>query len=138
MANDYIELAAKIQQTIDVNLFKLPNNCNILLSSEIKEIIALYSLADLSEFENWYSDYSALDFEKQVFCSQKEIIRWDKNLREKYFWLIRVSTIACPILLLLYAIFTNATLDSFFAVVSWSFPLGQFLITQWSRLRDNE
>lgn len=136
-SNYYIELAAKIQQTIDIRLFQLPDTCNVLLPSEIKEIVALYPSAELSEFKDWYSDYSQFDFEKQVFCSQKENVRWNKNLREKYFWLIKTLAIVCPILLLLYKIFTNATMSSFFAAGSWVFPLEQFLITQWSRLRDN-
>ena len=51
-ANEHIELAAKIQQTIDVKLFQMPDNCHVLLSSEIKEITASYNSAELSESEN--------------------------------------------------------------------------------------
>lgn len=136
-ANGHIELAAKIQQTIDVKLFQMPDNCHVLLSSEIKEITASYNSAELSEFENWYSDYSSLDFSKQVFLSQKENIRWDQKLREKYSCLITSLAIGCPILLLMYIIFTNSSISSFFAMASWLFPLEQFLITQWIGLRDN-
>lgn len=136
-ANVYIELAAKIQQTMDVKLFQMPDKCHVLLSSEIKEITASYNSEQLVEFENWYNDYSSLDFLKQVFLSQKENIRWDQKLREKYSCLITALVIGCPILLLIYIIFTNATASSLFAMASWLFPLEQFLITQWIGLRDN-
>ncbi len=136
-SNEYIELAAKIQQTIDVHLFRMPDNCHVLLPSETKEIVASYTSTELSDFKNWYSDYSPLDFPKQIFLSQKENIRWDRKLREKYSCLITSLAIGCPILLVLYTIFTNTTASSFFAIASWIFPLEQFLITQWIGLRDN-
>lgn len=134
---EYIEFAAKIQQTIDVSLFKMPGNCHVLLSGEIREIVALYTTAELSEFENWYSDYSSLEFSKQVLLSQNENIRWDQKLRENYAFLIKIFAIGCPIILTLYAIISDTSISSFFAIASWIFPVEQFLTRQWIGLRDN-
>ena len=134
---EYIEFAAKIQQTIDVSLFKMPENCHVLLPGEIKEIVALYTTEELSEFENWYSDYSSLEFSKQVLLSQKENIRWDQKLRENYAFLIKIFAIGCPIILTLYAIISDTSISSFFAIASWIFPVEQFLTRQWIGLRDN-
>lgn len=130
-------LAAKIQQTIDVRLFQLPDNCQVLLQSEINELIASIIPGELSEYENWYSDYSSLDFQKQILLSQKENIRWDKTLREKYCVLLQSFAVGVPILLLFYAIFASFSLSSIFAIASWLFPIEKFLITQWVGLRDD-
>lgn len=129
--------AAKIQQTIDVRLFQMPDNCHTLVPSEIAEYSALYSEDDLNEFNNWYSDYSDLDFPKQVFYCQKENIRWDRRLREKYADLILKLMFVFPVLLILHAIFFNLTAAQFFAVASWLFPLEQLLVMQWMGLRSN-
>jgi len=133
--NKNVELAAKIQQTIDVSLFQLPDNCHVLLPSEISEIVASYVSAELSEFKNWYNNYSSLDFSKQIFFSQKENIRWDQKLRDKYSNILIFMAIVSIILNILYAIFNNISLVSFFAITSWLFPLEQFFITQWLGLR---
>lgn len=136
-SNEHIKFAAKIQQTIDVELFQLPDNCHVLLPSEIKEIVASYTSSELSKFRNWYSDYSSLDFPKQILFSQKENVRWNQELGKKYSCLMLSFVIGFPILLVLYTIFANTSVASFFAIVSWIFPIEQFLITQLISLRNN-
>lgn len=136
-SKNYIEQAAKIQQTIDVHLFRIPDNSHTLTRTEIKEIVADYGSVDLANFMNWYSDYSGMDFPRQVFFSQKENIRWDKKLKKKYLGRIIALAVLFPTLLVLHAIFLNKTASSFFAVASWLFPLEQFLIIQWIGLVDN-
>jgi len=136
-SNENIEFAAKIQQTIDVKLFRMPGSCHVLLPSDISEIVASYTSADLSEFKNWYCDYSSLEFSKQILLSQKENIRWEQKLREKYLCLIINATITFPIVLIVCAIFADASVSSLFAKAMWFFPIEQFLITQYMSLREN-
>lgn len=131
LSKNIVESAAKIQQTIDTRLFNISDRSHILRASEEVEVTAKYQNSDLSNLMNWYSDYSGLSFQKQVFFSQKENIRWDKNLRKKYYVVIVLMTIGCPILLLLYAVLKNITTLTLFAIASWLFPLEQFLIKQW-------
>lgn len=132
---EHIDLGAKIQQTIDTHLFQMPDKCHTLLPSEIDEITAPYAANDLSKFKNWYSDYSTFDFTKQIFFSQKENIRWDKKLREKFSKIIISLMIILPVLLIIYLMSINTTISHSFALASWLFPLEQFLITQQIGLR---
>jgi len=136
-SKNYIEQAARIQQTIDVHLFRLPDKSHTLTRMEIREIVANYTSMDLASYMNWYSDYSGTDYPNQVFFSQKENIRWDKKLKKKYLILIIVLALLFPTLLVLHAIFFNKTASSFFAVASWLFPLEQFLVIYWIGLNDN-
>lgn len=130
-SSDLIEKAAKIQQTIDTALFQMPDNCHTLLPSEIADEVAAYMEEDVSPFKNWYSDYSGLDFQQQIFESQRENIRWSNVLSQKYTHLFFVCMIMPPIILTLWAIFSNITVGQFFAVFAWLFPLEQFFITHW-------
>ena len=136
-SNDLISEAAKMQQTIDINLFGLSDTCFTLSPLEIKEATASYVEEDLSEFENWYNDYSSLSVEKQIFNSQKKNTRLDKTLRKKYSNFTLFFILILPLILALYAILTNASTSHFFAIASWLFPLEQFFIVQWIGLRGN-
>ncbi len=129
--------AAKIQQTIDTRLFHISDYSHTLRASEEAEITAKYQDSELSDFKNWYSDYSGMSFQKQVFYSQKENIRWDNSLRKKYYFIIILMTIGFPVSLFLYAIFMNITVSTLFAVGSWLFPLEQFLIKQWLGINES-
>lgn len=133
----YTELAARIQQTFDVMLFSLSNDSSVLKKSEIQEICAPYVQDDLHEFKNWYSDYSGTKFTTQVFYSQKENIRWDRNLRKKYLRLNNLFGVFVGICVAIYAVFFNATASHFFAIVAWLFPLGKHFAEQHFRLSDN-
>ncbi len=126
-SDNLITHASKIQQTIDVKLFNIPNISEIFSDVEIKEIVIKYKNANLSNFKNWYSDYSKLSFEEQIFFSQRENTRWDKKLREKYKKIIIFIIIFFIFLLILYSIIFDITAAHFFAIASWGFPLGQFV-----------
>ena len=136
-SNKYIELAAKIQQTIDIDLFKFSSNFNTLTFSEITEVSAPYKNKNLSRFENWYSDYSNNDFLKQIFYCQKENIRWEKRLRTKYLTLLFTIIIVLPIVSLAYLLSIGADISHYMMACSWLFPIEQLLITQYVRHRDN-
>lgn len=136
-AEKFTELGAKLQQTFDVKLFGLPEGCCELTQSEIDEITATYEHSDLSEFRDWYSDYSKLDPPKQVFLSQKENIRWNSKLSKKYFWFNFILGIIFSIFIIGYAISCDIKTTHFFAIVSWLFPVAQYIITKCTSLNAN-
>ncbi len=125
-----IEDAAKIQQSIDVRLFNLPNSCQTLINSDVSEIVAKYQNNIPQDIYNWYSNHSSLAFHKQVLFSQKMNIRWDGGLRNIYLKVIKFITYSIPLLLSIYLIITNASATTILALFSWIFPLGQILLAQ--------
>jgi predicted neutral ceramidase superfamily lipid hydrolase len=133
-AGSITESAAEIQQAIDVKLFNLPDSCQTLINSDVTEIVAKYRNKNPTDFKNWYSDYSSLTFHKQVLFSQKENIRWDNGLRERYLKIIKFIAVFIPLLLIVYLIIIKASLAITLALASWVFPLEQFLLTQLNGL----
>ena len=131
------EIGARIQQSIDLRLFDFPSLSNSLTQSETIEIIAKYLDTDLSDFKDWYHDYSKLPFQEQIFCSQKENIRWDLKLRQKYHLLLYVILIITPTLLIIYFIIVKSTILDVLAIAAWLFPLAQSLFLQKANL-DND
>lgn len=126
------DLAASLQQTIDVKLFQFPECCHALLPVRLRELSASYANIDnkdIEEFKNWYEDYSSLSFYEQIFHSQKENIRWDNQLRRNYFFaaIAAYSVIFC--VLVFYAIASNEKVSHFFAIFSWLFPITQFFVS---------
>lgn len=128
------EYAAKIQQSIDIRLFALAESCNELSMSEQNELYAKYKDSDFDPVRNWYSDYSNLDFLKQVFYCQQENVRWDKNLRDKYKTMCGAIAVIIIFALILYSILCEVSVAHFFAIFSWLFPLEQFFITQYIKI----
>lgn len=136
-SSDFVSIAARIQQTIDIMLFRIEKDCNILTDSEINNISAPYLSSDLSKYNNWYDDYSSLPYPKQVFFAQKENVRWDDKLRYEYSCLMIFFAITIPIGIFTYSILINANMSHFFGIIAWIFPLEQFFVSQCVGLKQN-
>ena len=85
---------AGLQQYFDEFVFGLKNDCKKYIApkklnqAERLMLLKKYKGKESTEFLNWYSDYSNLPYEKAVYYCQKENLRWDKRLREKYLWFL--------------------------------------------------
>lgn len=129
------EKAADIQQYIDVTLY------NKVLSGVVTEwgaIIGTTDIADsISEIEgvstldvqNWYSDYSTLPAEKQIFYCQLENTRWNRTLQESYksitCWICVV--VALVVLIALFVI--NPQVINAIYALAWITPIIDYAVT---------
>lgn len=124
--------AATIQQFFDVALFSVS-----LGISEVEwydfpgrnmvfQMIGETDGAGRYSVKNWYSDYSALPMSEQVFCCQKENIRWNKRLIQEYrcfiisFW----SMIAVAMLIICFTI--NPSFVKTICVFIWLVPIADY------------
>jgi len=82
--------AASIQQYIDASIFAPVIDTNISdwgdmpTKSDLADAVSKYGDKDTAAFVNWYSDYSSMNGESQVFYSQSENIRWDSTLHKEF------------------------------------------------------
>lgn len=98
VANKYIDKkvvvlkksGASLQQYFDAHFFSYILGRDLLIWSNIpnqtdvdRKIANIHS-TDTSKERNWYSDYSKLDEEQQVFCCQVQNVEWDIKLRKVY------------------------------------------------------
>ncbi len=124
--------ASAIQQYIDVSLFAPAIGSNeaewgsIPSASDLACAVGKYKNCDLTPMKNWYSDYSLLPGERQIFYCQKENIRWDHDLHKKFKkLLIKFLSIVIVVLATIFLI-VNPSLVKFICVLSWFAPIAEF------------
>ncbi len=82
--------AAQIQQYFDTSLYSCVLEENkeswghIMSEYEITDVVSKYRQNDLSEFKNWYSDYSSITPIEQIFYCQRENICWGNELKSSF------------------------------------------------------
>ena len=124
--------AASIQQYIDVTLFasaiggtksewgELPNK------TDLAETISEFSGEDTSDMKNWYSDYSSLPGEAQIFHCQRENVRWDYGLHKSYICLQLGMLLAAVIAMIATMFIVNPDFIKLICILSWLTPLAEY------------
>lgn len=127
--------AASIQQYIDASIFAPVIDTNISdwgdmpTKSDLADAVSKYGDKDTSAFVNWYSDYSSMNGESQVFYSQRENVRWDLALHKEFkkFYAILLSVIALA-LLVAFLVVDPSFVKAFF-VLSWFMPVAEYVFS---------
>ena len=124
--------AASIQQYIDATIFApvigvsvsdwgdMPNK------SDLAEAVSKYGNKDTSAFVNWYSDYSSMNGESQVFYSQSENVRWDYTLHREFrkLYVILLSVLVIALLAAFFVV--NPSFVRALFVLSWFMPVAEY------------
>lgn len=126
------EHAASIQQFIDATIFApLVNSIttdwgDIPSKTDLAESISKFHCQDTSAYKNWYSDYSSMSSELQIFYCQCENVRWDITLHKEFKKLCTV--VVCAIFVMTVAAFlaVNPTFTKVFWVLSWFLPVAEY------------
>ncbi len=94
--------------------------------SDLADAVSKYGDKDTAAFVNWYSDYSSMNGESQVFYSQSENIRWDSTLHKEFkgFYVILMGVIALSFLITLLVF--NPSFAKVFFVLSWLLPIAEY------------
>lgn len=124
--------AAAVQQYIDATLYSAAIECNVSDwgdvpgKADLATTISEYSDADTSDVEYWYSDYSGLSGEEQIFRCQSENIRWDSDLHKKFRGLQMVLLCTVAFVLLASLIVVNPSFVRIVCVLSWFAPIAEY------------
>ena len=133
--------AASVQQYIDVTLYSavLGGNTSewgdIPSKTDLANSVSDISDADTSDLKNWYSDYSSLPEESQVFHCQRENIRWDYGLH-KMFIHLQLILLGIVVLIMGIAFFVvNPDFIKLICVLSWFMPVGDYLFSIYKEIK---
>ena len=124
--------AASIQQYIDVSLFAPTIDIDeaewgfIPSTSDLACAVSKYKNCDTTPMKDWYSDYSLLPGEQQIFYCQKENIRWNHDLLKKFKELLIIFLSGVVVALATIFIVVNPSLVKFICVLSWFAPIADF------------
>ena len=131
---------AGLQQYFDEFVFGLKNSCKKYLQGpklSLEQRLVLlkkYENKNNEPFLNWYSDYSKLPYEKAVYHCQKENLRWDKKLREKYLWFLVASLSIIIIAIVIHAVLNNQSTNEFVAIILSGIPVISYLFNGVKKL----
>lgn len=135
-SNEYImtrkKHAASVQQYIDATLYtavidgSISEWGDVPSKSDLAATVSEYENIDTSAVENWYSDYSGLTGEEQVFRCQNENIRWDFDLHKKFKGLQMVLLSAVAAVMLAAFIVANPSFVKLLCVLSWFAPIAEY------------
>lgn len=124
---------AGLQQYFDEFVFGLKNSCKKyivpqkLTLEERLMLLKKYEGKECKDFLNWYSDYSNMPYEKAVYYCQKENLRWDKRLREKYLRVLIPSLCVIIVGIIVHAILKNKNTNELIAIVLSVIPVISYL-----------
>ena len=125
--------AASIQQYIDVTLFssiiggatsewgELPNK------TDLAKTTSKFLGVDTSDMKNWYSDYSSLPGEAQVFHCQRENVRWDYGLHKSYICLQLGILLVAVVAMIASMFIVNPNFIKLICILSWLTPLVEYI-----------
>ena len=144
--NKLKECAASIQQYIDVTLYSFPQFEKMnkkwfrpLSKNDIIEMVSKYPRKGFCANDKWYEDYSTKGACEQIYFSQLENIRWDRDLRRIYDIICKVIIIAIIIGVFVVALFINPTFMKMISIIPWCMPFIKYLISFWKGMKkDNE
>lgn len=124
--------AASVQQYIDATLYaaaidgSVSDWGDIPGKSDLAATVSEYEKADTSSVENWYSDYSSLPGEEQVFRCQSENIRWDFDLHKKFRVLQMVLLGAVAVVMFVAFFIADPSFVKLICVLSWFTPIAEY------------
>lgn len=133
--------AASIQQYIDVTLFAPIIESSVMewgevpSKSDVACAISAYEDADTSEMKNWYSDYSSLSAESQIFYCQKENIRWDYDIHKKFKALQIIVMCSIGAILLTFFFIVNPSFIKLICILSWFAPIAEYGYSVYSEVQ---
>lgn len=135
--------AASIQQYIDASIFAPVIDTDISdwgdmpTKSDLADAVSKYGDKSTSAFVNWYSDYSSMNAESQVFYSQSENVRWDFALHKEFkkFYVILLSVIALVFLVTFLVV--NPSFVKAFFVLSWFLPVAEYGFSVITKVDDS-
>lgn len=135
-SNEYIasnkKRASSIQQYIDVTLYAPAIGCSVSdwgempNKSDIAVMVSEYKNVDTSAMENWYSDYSDLFGNEEVFRCQCENIRWDYNLHRTFRSFLIIFLVLVVIAMLTAFIIVDPRFVKLVCVLSWFAPIAEY------------
>lgn len=117
-------IAAGIQQRFDIYVLGVPVSYMGLSVPKTETVIQLgikYKTHKIEKLENWYSNYSAFEYEKQVLFCQQENINWDKPLRLTWLWIVASIMTIMSVAILTIGIISN-DIHLMFSLFSWLVP----------------
>lgn len=134
--------AATIQQFFDVVLFSTAvgnseldwYNCPSRV--DLKKVVGDYTNYERASVKNWYSDYSNLSGNQQVFYCQSENIRWNKNLMKDYqvlqmiFWTVIFLTVVIS-----FFVF-NLSFIKMVCVCTWLVPVVEYAVSSIYKIKE--
>jgi len=113
-AEKKVELAAKIQEQFDVNVFDLPATDQNLIGSlpKVEDIDKAYNSFNGSKeaLKNWYADTKDASKEFSVLLSQRSNLVWDWRLRRDFFNVLKFVLVFVLIISLALGIKKNFSL----------------------------
>lgn len=127
--------AASIQQYIDVTLFAPITGTSesdwgdVLNRSDLAETVSKYSNHDTSEFINWYSDYSLMNGESQIFYCQSENVRWDYTLHKEFRKLYVILLSIITLVLITIFLIVNPSFVKAFCILAWFLPIAEHCVS---------
>ena len=146
-ANEYIAsnktCAASVQQHIDVTLYAPAVGCSVsdwgelVNKSDLADMVSEYLDADTSAVENWYSDYSGLPGEEEVFRCQSENIRWDYSLHKAFRNLQTILLVVVAIAMLTAFIIADPGFVKLVCILSWFAPIAEYVYSNYKDVGDS-
>ncbi len=134
--------ATQIQLFFDANLYSkvlggdIEEWGNILTKSEVAEDISLV-VGNADAYKNWYSDYASMTPEQQIFYCQKENMRWDFDLRQKFIFRSGVALSLIIALAIIPGLYCNFSIIQCCYALSIGLPLLELIIDQSISLNDD-
>lgn len=135
--------AAQIQQYVDVSLYtplvgnKASDWGNVPSKTEIAEMIVSYKTIDATSYRNWYSDYSTLSAEAQIFRSQSENVRWSSKQHRKYRMALLGICGCFGLVVLVLLFFKNPSFVKVVCMVSLLAPIVEYVILTVKELNES-
>ena len=132
--------AASVQQYIDATLYAAAIHCDISdwgdipEKSELAATVSKYENTDTSDMKNWYSNYSGLPVEEQVFRCQSENISWDYCLHKSFRTLQIFLLTVVVIVMLAMSIITNPTFVKIICIMSWFVPIAEYAYSTYKEV----
>ena len=143
LIEEWKSCAAQIQQYVDVSLYaplvgnKEADWGNVPNKADVAEMIAPYKTINASLYENWYSDYSTLRAESQIFHSQLENVRWSSKLH-RYYRIVLIIIGVCVILGVLVLLFLmNPSFVKIICTISLLVPILEYAILTIKELNES-
>lgn len=139
------EIAASIQQYIDTSLYSdntygisIQNwNCT-LDEHQIIELVSRFPRSGFTTNDKWYEDYSNKQYWEQIYLCQKENIRWDGNLRQKYSRVCNGALIIIAMAIVGISFAFNPTFLEALSFVPWILPFVKYMVSFNKHMKNDQ
>lgn len=135
--------AASIQQYVDVTLYSTVLDVNesewgeVPNKTDLANTVSEFACADTSEMKNWYSDYSSLSGEAQVFHCQSENVRWDYSLHKAIRLLQLAVFVIVAVAMLTIFFVANPDFIKLLCILSWLTPIVEYSYSAYKEVSES-